>query len=183
MSAQTTDGMRREPHALAIEVANTAPPPERSTHERAFVFLRALSAASCLALALGIAARYPLLPWLMVTSVASYIALLWRWPSIWLVVVPACLLTFDLTPWTGWLYITEPDVLILATAGVLLLRRPPLWRDFRLPGLGAIALVLLVAAELMEAGRGLFAIEAIPGGSDNPYLRPDNALRLGKGLA
>lgn len=156
---------------------------QRMTNRRAWPLLRLPAVALCLALAFGVASRYPLLPWLLVAGLAAYAALLWRWPSIWLLVVPAALPTFDLTPWTGWLYVAEPDLLILTTVGVLLLRRPPDWRDFRLPGLGAAALVLLVAVELVGVGRGLFATGGIPGGSDNPYLRPDNALRLAKGLA
>jgi len=126
--------------------------------------------------------RYPLCPPVFVLALGLYVAILWRWPRIWLIVLPAVLPTFDLTPWTGWYYVAEADLLILATIGALLILHPPELCDLRVPGFGAAVLLLLVGSQALAVARGLFATPALPDGSDNPYLRPENALRLAKGL-
>jgi hypothetical protein len=54
-----------------------------------------------------------------------YVLALWRWPPLWLAVIPAVLPAVDLTPWTGWTRIGEPDLFILVTIGILALRAPP----------------------------------------------------------
>ncbi|HTR56624.1 MAG TPA: hypothetical protein VMM27_00455, partial [Casimicrobiaceae bacterium] len=141
-----------------------------------------LTGSAFLVAAFLAAASYPLFPPALIAALGIYAALLWRWPAIWLVAVPAMLPTADLAPWTGWSYVAESDLLILVTIGVLLIRRPPELRDLRFSGAGTAVLTVLVLAELTAVGRGLLAGAPFPGGSDNPFLRPDNALRLAKGL-
>ncbi|MGH7048332.1 MAG: hypothetical protein ACREE2_18300, partial [Stellaceae bacterium] len=138
-------------------------------------------AALCLSAAGLLTGAFPLAPWLLGAVLALYAAVLWRWPSAWLAVLPAALPAFDLTPWTGWMYIGEPDLLVLVTLAILALRAPPRAADFRLPGAAAAVVALTVFACAVSLAIGLLA----PGpaaGSDNPYLRPDNAARLAKGL-
>jgi O-antigen ligase len=139
-------------------------------------------AALCIALAASAVARYPLAPGLLGLVLALYAALLWRWPQFWLVAVPAALPSFDLAPWTGWIAVEESDLVVLVTVAVLALRRPPRRRDFALSGLGGAALACVVVACAIGVVRGL-ALPGLAEGSDLPYLRPDNALRVAKGLA
>jgi VanZ family protein len=138
-------------------------------------------AAVCLALTGVITINYPLAPWLLGTALTLYTLALWRWPSLWLAVIPAVLPALDLTPWTGWTRVGEPDLFVLVTIGILALRTPPRRADFVVEGLAAVVLALTVVSYLLSVALGL----ALPGpaeGSDNPYLRPDNALRLAKGF-
>lgn len=95
--------------------------------------------------------------------------------------IPAILPTFDLTPWTGWSFVGEPDLFILATIGILAIRAPVRRQDFILTGWAGRILLLLVCVYCANVVIGL-ALPGPFGGSDNPYLRPDNALRLAKGF-
>ena len=138
-------------------------------------------ATICFASAAAIAVNYPLVPWVLGIALLLYGLALWRWPSLWLAVIPAMLPAVDLTPWTGWTWVGEPDLFVLVTIGILALRAPPGRADFRLEGLPAVVLVLSLISYLLSLALGL----ALPGpesGSDNVYLRPDNALRLAKGF-
>ena len=125
--------------------------------------------------------NYPLAPWVFGIALLLYALALWRWPALWLTVIPAVLPSFDLTPWTGWTQVGEPDLFVLATIGVLALWVPPRFADFRLEGLAAAVVVLSLISYLSSVVLGL-ALPGPEGGSDNPYLRPDNALRLAKGF-
>jgi O-antigen ligase len=110
-----------------------------------------------------------------------YALALWRWPALWLAVIPAVLPALDLTPWTGWTQVGEPDLFVLVTIGILALRAPPRRADFRIEGLAGAVLVISMISYLLSMALGL-SFPGPEGGSDNPYLRPDNALRLAKGF-
>jgi hypothetical protein len=166
-----------------------APPPDRdiapiartaaARHAR---LLRCAVAAAALALTLLAVAGYPLGPGPLAAGLVLYGAVLWRWPGAWLVVVPAALAAFDLAPWTGWSFVEESDLVVLVTIAVLVLRRPPLRGDFALQGLGGAALALVLVACVVGVWRGL-ALPGLPEGSTIAELRPDNALRVAKGVA
>ena len=138
-------------------------------------------AAACLALTGIITLNYPLAPWLVSIALALYALALWRWPSLWLAVIPAVLPALDLTPWTGWTRVGEPDLFVLVTIGILALRATPRRADFAIEGLPAAVVALTLVSYLVSVALGL-ALPGPQGGSDNPYLRPDNALRLAKGF-
>jgi O-antigen ligase len=138
-------------------------------------------AVVCLASALAIAAHYPLGRWVLSGAVTLYALALWRWPALWLAIIPAALPALDLTPWTGWMYLGESDPLVLVTIGILVLRAPPRRADFVVAGFPGAALALALVSFLLSIALGL-ALPGPEGGSDNPYLRPDNALRLAKGF-
>ena len=138
-------------------------------------------AAICLTLAAAITVNYPLAPWIFGIILVVYALALWRWPALWLAVIPAVLPFFDLTPWTGWIQVSEPDLFMLVTIGILALLTPPRLADFRVENLAAAVLVLTLISFLSSVALGL-ALPEPQGGSDNPYLRPDNALRLAKGF-
>jgi hypothetical protein len=75
-------------------------------------------------------------------TLLGYGLVLWRWPGLWLAVIPAVLPVVDLAPWTGWTPIGEPDLFVLVTIGVLALRAPPRRADFQLERLLGAVLVL-----------------------------------------
>jgi hypothetical protein len=174
----------------SFEGRGLAPPPTRGEEPTLLEYkrirpvarlARLVVAAACLLLAAAIAANYPLKPGLLGITLTIYAAALWRWPSLWLAVVPALLPALDLTPWTGWIYVGEPDLFVLVTIGVLALRAPPQQVDFGWRGLPAVALGLTALSYMVSVALGL-SLSGPAGGSDNPYLRPDNALRLAKGF-
>ena len=148
---------------------------------RATILAKFVTAAVCLAFAAVITAHYPLAPWVLGIILLLYALALWRWQSLWLAVVPAVLPAFDLTPWTGWTQVGEPDLFVLVTIGILALRGPPRRIDFWLEGFPGWVLVLSLISYVLSLVLG-FALPGPEIGSDNPYLRPDNALRLAKGF-
>jgi len=111
----------------------------------------------------------------------AYAALLWRWPGLWLVLVPALLPLLDFTPWSGRLFWTEFDTLLLATLGVGYLRlRPSSQPAMRLPSKLLLAAFSLSAATSL--GLGLFPLSALDLNAFANYTSSFNALRAAKGL-
>ncbi len=144
------------------------------------LWLRLILAAACATGAGLLVAAYPLGTRYAAAALAVWVAvLLWR-PSLWLVLLPATVPSVDLAPWSGWLVTSEADVAVLATLAVLLVRDPPAWADFSLRGAARAALLLALLACLVGVLRAYAAPFSVPGGSDNPYLEPLNALRLAK---
>jgi len=56
----------------------------------------------------------------LTASLIIYGILLWRYSHTWLIVLPALLPIFDLTPWTGRILFTEFDFFILSTIAIAL---------------------------------------------------------------
>ena len=142
----------------------------------------ALAAILCLAAVAAALARYPLPPWPLGAALAAYAVALWRWPSLWLAVVPAALPALDFGIWTGWLLVAESDLVILITIGVLALRAPPRRADLWPRGLAGAVLLLAAIATAIGLWRGLTS--PLFAGSDStlPYLMPENARRIAKGF-
>jgi hypothetical protein len=117
-------------------------------------------------------------------ALAVWVALMWRWPVLWFVLLPAILPSLDLGPWTGWIALSEADIAVLATLAVLLLRAPPsrqdLWPDDRVRLFPRLVLALATLAWLIGILRGFSITANFPGGSDNPYLTWLNTVRLAK---
>lgn len=110
-----------------------------------------------------------------------YAMLLWRWPQLWLVVVPAALPLLDLAPWTGRFLWDEFDLLMLVTLAMSLWRNKPAPR-------AAIALTSSAAVALFclsYLGSGLIGLWPLPTLDANAfysYWSTLNSLRVGKGL-
>ncbi|MGC2047648.1 MAG: VanZ family protein [Gallionella sp.] len=110
-----------------------------------------------------------------------YVALLWWRPGSWLVWVLALLPLLDLTPWTGRLYWTEYDTVLLATIGIGYLRLNARMQ----PALGKPAGLLLTLFTLSAAislGNGLWPLGALDLNAFATYTNSYNALRVAKGL-
>jgi hypothetical protein len=115
------------------------------------------------------------------TGLMLYAALLWFFPTAWLIVIPSALALLDLAPWSGRFFWDEFDLLMLVTLAVAL------WQGrFRL---GSVAvsrlgglLILFVAAWLASLLLGLFPIQPLDANAFSAYWSHYNSLRLAKGL-
>src|ERR1700744_5068088 len=88
-------------------------------------FLSSACSVACLVVSAWFLTRYPLPVWPLSIAVIAYAAALWRWPALFLVILPIVIPALDLGLWTGWLVVGESDLFILVTLAVLLLRAPP----------------------------------------------------------
>jgi O-antigen ligase len=125
---------------------------------------------------------YPLPVGPLATALAAYAAALWRWPALFLLILPIVIPALDLGLWTGWMVVGESDFFVLVTLAILLLRTPPQPADLAPPGWPGAVLLLLIASYAISTVIGLVSPLGFTGHSDNPFLRPDNALRLAKAV-
>lgn len=131
-----------------------------------------------LALSLSV---YPLAGSWLAAILLAYVALLcWR-PALWLFALPALLPVIDLAPRSGWFFLEEIDLLLMASAGFCYwhLKRPgpasPYWAPLFRAGLA-----LLAVACATGLWRGVQPMPSIDANAFNNYLSPYNALRVGK---
>ncbi len=142
--------------------------------------MRWLAGMLLLPAAIAGVADFPMWQWGLSLGLALYVAALWRWPLVWLVVVPAALPLLDLAPWTGRFFLDEFDLLMLTTAGTLFLRGrrwpgvewTPLWPLLLLYGASLLISLLL----------GLGSPPPLDGNAFSNYWSPYNSLRVAKGV-
>ena len=134
--AKSTAPVRGPVRSPAIAAARRTQPRSRADDlKRPGTTLSGLvTAAVCLAATAAVVATYPVAPWALGIALMAYAAALLRWPGLWLAVVPAVLPALDLTPWTGWTRVGEPDLFVLVTIVILALRAPPSPRRFPAQG-------------------------------------------------
>ena len=173
-------------HRRFTYATRTIPARSQSMSSRMFqsgsVALRTVITGLCFIIAgLGLL-LYPVMPTVLAAALIVYGVVLWRWPSAWLIVLPALFPVLDLTPWTGWLLVGEYHLFSLITVGVLILRAPPSADDIRPSGLGGVATMLALLACLVSVAIGLSSPLPLPSSSDLIYLEPMNALRLAGGF-
>jgi len=124
---------------------------------------------------------YPANKLLLGAGLGAYIALLLYRPTWWLAIVPAALPVLDFAPWTGWYFIDELDLLLLATCAAGYLRYGK-EQPTRLPGLATAACALLLLCWLGAAARGLLPLPPWDANALSNYVSPYNSLRVLKGL-
>jgi hypothetical protein len=144
--------------------------------------VRIAAAVVCLGLTVSGIGYYPLTSWPLAVALLAYAVALWRWPVLFLVILPVVIPALDLGLWTGWMMVGESDFFVLATLAVLLLRTPPQRADLLFGLWPGAVLLLLIASYAISAGIGLASPLGYTGHSNNPFLRPDNALRLAKAV-
>jgi len=140
------------------------------------------AALAFLGLLLAAASVYPAPKLPMALLLGGYMALLlWR-PQAWLVAVPALLPVLDFAPWTGWFFLEELDLLLLATcaAGYWALGRAR--APTKLPLLLRFALGLFLLCYAIAAWRGLMPLAPLDANSFANYTSPYNGLRVLKGV-
>ncbi|MBC7634664.1 MAG: hypothetical protein H7251_03580, partial [Acetobacteraceae bacterium] len=122
--------------------------------------------------------RYPL-AWPLSIALLGYGAWLWRRGEAWLLVIPAVLPAYDLSPWSGWLVVGASDFFILTTIAIMALRHPPQWVDFWPGRTAAWVAGPFLAFFTLSTLIGI-AVPPPPGGSDNLYLTAWETIRLAK---
>ena len=110
-----------------------------------------------------------------------YLALLWLRPLAWLVVLPAAIPLLDLAPWTGRFFLDEFDLLMLATAGMLMLR-PSGGPTLPSRPLFHTLAGLFLASCLVSGIIGLQALPPIDANAFASYWSGYNSVRLAKGF-
>jgi len=118
-------------------------------------------------------------PWLS-AALLGYLLLLWRWPSAWLVVVPAALPVLDLGFWSGRFFFNAYDLVVLTTIAAGLWRGGA-WRAQFDRGTAGLALLLLLAQSLVTLN-GLLPLYTPVPGAWTDYFASTNALREFKGV-
>lgn len=153
---------------------------KRNHHSSPYSIPLILFGAASLLLALIGVIAFPIGALPLFLGLLVYAGLLWRFPLVWLVLVPAALPLLDLAPWSGRFFFDEFDLLMLTTVGILLLRgRAPsgrkltaIWPLFALWG-GAILISALV---------GLGAPPPLDANAFTNYWSAYNSPRVAKGL-
>jgi hypothetical protein len=84
--------------------------------------LAAFVASICGALAVFLALHHPLAPWTATGVLVVWIGACIRYPSAWLLVLPALLPLTGFASWSGWLTVEEWDILTLGAAAAGYLR-------------------------------------------------------------
>lgn len=140
---------------------------------------RALSALTCVALALIWAWHWPVgvVP-LMVLLGGCAAAVAWR-PVLALALLPSALPIVDLAPWTGRIYSDEFGLLVLVCVAVGYWRTPPAPRA-RIDTV-TLAFGALGTSFALSTVRALLPWPGIDANSFSSYLSPFNAVRIAQG--
>lgn len=152
----------------------------------------AVVAAGALAGGAFLALHHPVQPAIAVAALALVCIAAWRWPGIWLVVLPACLPAANFAPWTGWIVADEFDLVVLgvAAAGFARIASLPTGRGRAvaadalnpIPFRFLVVTLLCLTAATLALTRGLAAGDSAAVGWYDGYTSPLNALRTGKSV-
>ena len=145
-------------------------------------FLRRLVSSLIGIVVLLVALRYPLHAAWLCFALIIYAVLLWRWPSLWLLVLPALLPVLNFAPWTGWFFFDAFDLFVLVTIAVGLLRAPAANPEFVMPRLAVFLVALLAISFLISLVIGLFPLSPLDANAFFNYMSHYNALRVAKGF-
>lgn len=141
-----------------------------------------IAAPLAVGLAVALAMSFPWGAMPLAVGLLIYAVVLWRYPWLWLVAVPALLPVLDLAPWTGRFFLDEFDLLLLVTLGVGLARMPdPGQRWF----IHRRMLVAVGSVALMTVWGAVYGMMVADGASANflsSQFSPLNGLRLAKGV-
>ncbi len=165
-----------------IQSAPAAHPAHESAKEaqrphwaRIFTGTGALCVALIAAVTSPLGAAWVLLP------LVAYAMFLWWRPDSWLVWILALLPLLDLTPWTGRLYWTEYDTLLLVTLGVGYLRLGSRFPAV-LPKPAGLLLSLFGLSAMISLGIGIWPLGPLDNNAFASYTSSYNALRAVKGV-
>ena len=167
------------PPEETTHTAETAVPPEADAPAWAARVAGALLGIGVIAAALN----WPVWSGWLGLGLVAYIAVLMRWPSAWLLVIPAVIPILDFSMLTGFAAVDEFDLLVLASiSGVLLVSR----RGKGFPPLPAALVILLVvfgSSVLVSAGLALQELGGMAEQGLAVHLSEYNILRSTKGFA
>ena len=126
--------------------------------------------------------EYPFAQIVLTIGLGAYAAILYRYPDVWLIAVPALLPVLDLTPWSGWFFFDEFDLVILTTLAISLWRGTTRQAASRTPAFVKIALVALTLSYLASLFIGLFPLDPLDANAFANYFTRYNSLRVAKGF-
>lgn len=111
-----------------------------------------------------------------------YLLLLWRYPWLWLIVLPTLLPVLDLTPASGRIFFGEFDLLVLITVAAGLMRREAWFTPLQLNRKRWLLILLLIVWQCYTALKGLLPIQPVDANAFTSYYSHYNSLRLAKGF-
>ena len=126
--------------------------------------------------------NYPLGSYGLGLGLAIYVLLLWRFPRLWLIAIPALVPVLDFSPWSGWIFLDELDLVVLATVAV------GLWRPLRAAERPAFSKTTRLLVGLFAASCavslfiGLMPLQPLDENAFSSYLSHYNSLRTAKGF-
>ena len=126
--------------------------------------------------------RYPLGPGAVGVALVAYALLVWRVPGVATPLLLASLPLANLAPITGWLFITEFDLLVLATVALRLASRPKVSTSLDAPVFRWWLLMAVSASALASTLVGLLPFQPLDANAFANYYSRYNALRELKGL-
>lgn len=126
--------------------------------------------------------EYPLGPHWPGSGLALYALLLWRFPRLWLVVIPALVPLLNFSPWTGRIFLDEFDLVVLTTVAVGLWRLPCVAEAPVFTPAARWLVGLLAASCAIGLLIGLMPLQALDDNAFSSYLSHYNSLRAGKGF-
>jgi len=133
------------------------------------------------ALLLATVAVFPADKRILGGALALAAAILIARPMLWLLFVPALLPVLDFTPWTGWFFVEDLDLLLLVCAAVAYWRlgdQPP---AVALPTWQRVLLILFGCCVALSAWIGLQPLAPLDGNAFSSYSSHYNSLRTVKG--
>ncbi len=177
----TADQITVSPQAAPGQMAPGQMAPGPTAVVRRPHWARMSIGAALLCMAIAAAVTSPLGAAWVLPPLLVYATLLWWRPDLWLMWILGLLPLLDLTPWTGRLYWTEYDTLLLTTLGIGYMRlgpreQPAMTKPARL----LLALFALSAA--ISLGIGLLPLAPLDDNAFASYTSSYNALRVAKGL-
>lgn len=146
------------------------------------LFIQRLSAVGILLTAAFTLLDFPVADNWLAAGFAIYLLLLWRYPWLWLVVLPALLPVLDLTPASGRIFFGEFDLLVLITVATGLMRGEAWFTPLQINRKRWILILLLIIWQSYTALKGLLPIQLIDANAFTSYYSHYNSLRLAKGF-
>ena len=166
-------------HATEIVTAKPKPVLLAPVHGH---LLHRLLAVMLLGIVVMAVANYPLHATVLGLGLAAYTVLLWRRPALWLFCVPALLPLMNFSPWTGWLFVDELDLVVLTSVAMNLWTWSPMKNPVTIPTSIKLLIIFLMTGYLVSMAIGLFPLQAIDANVFADYYSSYNALRVGKGM-
>lgn len=175
-----------QPLKSTIPAATEAITPLDKEHQMTVAFgifpVQRLLALSLLGIVIFAVSRYPLEPVWLAIGLTFYALLLWRYPSVWLVVVPALLPILDLTFWSGRFFFNEFDIVILLTIAIVWWRLPLITSEQILFPRTGFIIGIVVLTQLISTAIGLFPPAPLDANAFSNYYSTYNSLRVSKGF-
>ena len=153
-------------------------------------------ALTATAMALSIAINYPIWPLAVTVLLLAWAVLCYRWPALWLALVPVAMPALGFASWTGWLIVEELDLLL---AGVVIggyarvtlgapghldpSRTPETRARMHTPLASAILLTIYLSTSALALVRGYLDAGTTALNWTQGYFDSLNSLRLFKGFA